>query len=172
MAASGSAEVRSIVSTLLAVAGLIVACGAGAAEGAASGTVTYQTRSGGVTATPTHAFLLRGPDAVDALRMIRRLVLSASDLGARIAACKTMSCVDAELGEGITVDISEGPRLDYWVVFNGQKVQYSGTAPPAALRLRTDTPSHLAGKLVIDDSSAGGPRVDVEFDASMTREFR
>ena len=30
----------------------------------------------------------------------------------------------------MTVDFDAGPRLNYWVVANGQKIQYSGTAKP------------------------------------------
>lgn len=163
---------RAIVRTTLCAVALAVAFSAGATEGTASGTVTYRAKSGVLSVMPRHAFLVRGPDAVDNSRVIRRLVLSTSDLGAKIDACKAMSCADAELGEGMSVDLDSGPRLNYWVVFNDQRVQYSGTALPAALKLTTDTPLRLSGKLSIDDTGAGGPRVDVEFDAPLIREFR
>ena len=166
------AEARTIVGRLLTGAALAVACGATAAEGTANGAVTYRAKSGVVTAMPKHAFLVKGPDALDQSRVIRRLVFSAGDLGAKIGACKTMSCTDAELGEGMSVDLDAGRRLNYWAVFNDQRVQYSGTADPAALKLTTETPSRLAGKLAIDDSAAGGARVDIEFDASLIKEFR
>jgi hypothetical protein len=42
----------------------------------------------------------------------------------------------------MTVDFDVSPRLNYWVVGNGQKVQYSGTAKPEeTLKLTTDTAS-------------------------------
>ncbi|HET7032867.1 MAG TPA: hypothetical protein VFJ48_07055 [Casimicrobiaceae bacterium] len=170
--ASGDADPRGIIGALLGAVALAVACGASAAEGTARGTVTYQAKSGLLTAMPKHAFLVKGPDAVDSSRMIRRLVFSTNDLGARIVSCKTMSCADAELGEGMTVDLDAGRRLNYWVVFNDQKIQYSGTAEPAALKLTTDAPGRLAGKLVVDDSAAGGARVDIEFDTPLIKEFR
>ena len=170
--AMGDAQVRAIVGTFLGAVALVVSCGATAAEGTANGTVTYKAKAGVVTAMPKHAFLVRGPDAVDPSRVIRRLVFSTSDLGAKIGACKTMGCTDADLGEGMTVDLDAGRRLNYWVVFNGQKIQYSGTVEPAALKLATDTPGRLAGKLAIDDSAAGGARVDIEFDARLIKEFR
>jgi hypothetical protein len=37
---------------------------------------------------------------------------------------------------------------------------------------RRDTPLPLSAKLSIDDSGAGGARVDVEFDAPLIKEFR
>ena len=72
----------------------------------------------------------------------------------------------------MTLDLDASRRLNYWVVFNDQRVQHSGTAEPAALKLTAENPARLAGKLVIDDSAAGGPRVDIEFDAPLIREFR
>ena len=103
---SRNAEPRGIVGALVGAVGLAVACGAIAAEGTASGTVTYRAKSGVVTATPKHAYLVKGPDAVDQSRIIRRLVFSTSNLGAKIGACKTMSCPDAELGEGVTLGLT------------------------------------------------------------------
>jgi hypothetical protein len=170
--APGDAALRGIGGLVLCAVALGAACGAGAAEGTASGSVTYQAKSGVLSATPRHAFLVKGPDAIDTSRVIRRLVFSASDLRAKIGACRSMSCADAELGEGMSVDLDSGPRLNYWVVFSDQKIQYSGTAPPAVLTLTTDTPARLSGKLSIDDSRAGGPRVDIEFDAPLIKEFR
>jgi hypothetical protein len=64
-----------------------------------------------------------------------------------------------------------GPRLNYWFVANDQLVQYSGTATPDTLKLATDTPQRVAGKLTIDDSKAGGAKASVEFDATLLKEF-
>ena len=143
-----------------------------AADGIATGTVTYKAKVGVVKMQPRFAYLVRGPDVVDNSRIIRRLILSATDVGPRIAGCKTMMCTGADLDSGMTVDLDAGPRLGYWVVLNGQRVQYSGTARPATLSLTTDTPTRLAGKLVLDDSAAGGPQVDVEFDAQLLGEMK
>ena len=73
------------------------------------------------------------------------------------------------IGEGMTVDLDAGPRLNYWFVANDQRVQYSGTADPASLKLTTDAPQRLAGKWDLDARAAGGPRVQLEFDAALLK---
>ncbi len=163
---------KFVASVAAIVALAAVGINAAAADGTASGTLTYAAKSGSITMTPRYAYLVKGPDAVDTSKMIRHLILSPVDLGARIAACKTMSCTDADLKNGMTVDLDVGPRLNYWVVLNDQRVQYSGTARPAALELTANTPTRLAGKLVIDDSAAGGPKAEILFDAPLLKEIR
>jgi hypothetical protein len=143
-----------------------------AAGGSAKGTLIYKAKTGEIRASPKHAYLVKGPDAVDTSKTIRKLILSETDLGAKIAACKSMSCTDADLGSGMTVDLDAGPRLNYWVSLNDQRVQYSGTERPAALTATADTPARLAGRLALDAMSAGGPKVDVEFDAPLVKEFK
>lgn len=69
------------------------------------------------------------------------------------------------------VDLDAGPRLNYWVVLNDQRVQYSGTAKPAVLTLTADTATRLAGKLTLD-GTAGGPKVEIEFDAPLLKELK
>ena len=133
--------------------GRAVACDTFAADGTATGTLTYTSKSGAITMTPKYAYLVKGPDAVDTGKIIRHLILSPADLGAKIEACKTMGCTDSGLESGMTVDLDAGPRLNYWVVLNDQRVQYSGTEPPAALTLTTNTPARLAGKLVFDGAA-------------------
>ncbi|MEO8751148.1 MAG: hypothetical protein ABI624_00560 [Casimicrobiaceae bacterium] len=136
-----------------------------AAAGDAKGTVTYKGR----TATIKYAYLVKGPDMVSK-QTIRRLILSANDIGARIAACKTMGCTDGDLTEGLEVNFDSGPRLNYWMVLNGQKIQYSGTLKPEVLATSASDARRMAGKLVFDDAGAGGPKVDIEFDAALVKE--
>ncbi len=152
---------------LLACAGPLAA-----ADGVAKGSVTYKAKSGPITVSPKFAYLVKGPDAADNTVIVRHLILSATDIGARIRACQTLSCSDSDLGDGMTVDFDVGPRLNYWVVMNGQRVQYSGTVKPDAFRATANTPTRLAGKLVFDGSAAGGAAVDIEFDAALLTEFR
>jgi len=164
-----------VVRTALAgFVGLIAVAAAGhaiAAGGTAKGTLTYKSKSGVITMTPKFAYLVKGPDAVEPGKIIRHLIFSPTDLGAKIEACTTMSCTDSSLGSGLTVDLDVGPRLNYWVVLNDQRVQFSGTEQPAALFLTTDTPARLAGKLVFDGAVTGGPQVDIEFDVPLMKEL-
>jgi hypothetical protein len=80
-------------------------------------------------------------------------------------------CSDGDIGEGMTLDLDSGSRLNYWFVGNNQLVQYSGTADPATLKLTADTPQRVAGKWELDARAAGGPKVDVEFDATLIKEL-
>lgn len=148
---------------------------AGIALLAAATTVGAQTAKGtvaqsGKSATMKHAWLVVGPDRISK-ETIRRVILSADDIGAKIAACKTMSCTTSGLGNGMTVDLDVPPRLLFWVVLNDQRVQYSGTEMPAALKTTASDAKRVAGRLAIDKSSSGGPKLDVEFDAPVVKTF-
>ena len=147
---------------------LIAALGAGPAHAAdAKGTVAYKGR----TVDVKHAFLVQTTDAMSGKPM-RRLILSPKDIGAKIASCAKMSCVDGDLDEGLEVDFVEGPRLNYWLVMNGQKIQYSGTEPRESLASTANDAKKVAGTLRFDKTSAGGPKVDVTFDAPFTKELK
>ena len=137
--------------------------------GEAKGTITYKSKAGAIVVTIKNAYLIKGPDVVSG-KTIRRVVLSVADIGAKLGACGTMLCSDGDIGEGMTIDFDAGPRLNYWFVGNNQLVQYSGTADPASLKLTADTPQRLAGRWDIDESAAGGPRVQIEFDAPLVKE--
>ena len=139
-----------------------------AADGTAKGTVVYK----GNTAAIKHVWLVKGPDAVDPKLTIRRLVFSAADIGAKLKACKKMNCLSADLDDGVTVDLDAGPRLNYWVALKGQMVQYSGTAKLETLKATADTAAKVAGKLAIDDSAAGGGKIDIEFDVPLLVELK
>lgn len=126
----------------------------------------------GHSAAIKHAWLVTGPSDFEPGKTIRRVVLSSTDLGAKLQACKTFSCTDGEVLEGATIDFTSGPRLNYWVAMNGQKIQYSGTAQPGAFLARVDDPRRLAGRLSIDDAAAGGPKLEAEFDVTTLKEFQ
>jgi hypothetical protein len=149
---------------LLLMAGLATtAC----AADAATGSLDYR---GHVTALK-YAWLVTGPSDFEAGKTIRRVVLSATDIGAKLQACRTFSCTDGEVMEGATVDFTGGPRLNYWTVTNGQKVQYSGSVAVDAFVARANDSRHLAGRLAIDDTAAGGPQLNAEFDVALLKEF-
>ena len=69
----------------------------------------------------------------------------------------------------MTIDFDAGPRVNYWFVANDQRVQYSGTADPASVKLTTDSPSRIAGTWDLDAAAAGGPVVHVQFDAALAK---
>lgn len=158
-----------VLCALLAVALLTMT--ASVLADVAKGTATYKSKTGVVTVTFTHAYLMKGPDMMSG-GIMRRLVLSTSDIGAKLKACQSMMCSDGGIGEGMTIDFDAGPRLNYWFVAKDQLIQYSGTAKPDAAALTTDSPTRIAGTISLDAQAAGGPKVDVQFDASLVKELK
>ena len=143
--------------------------GDGAAAGNdAKGVLAYKTRS----TTLMYAWLVKGPYEQEPTKTVRRLILSATDISAKLQSCKTIMCADGSLTEGMTVDFDVSPRLNYWIALNGQKVQYSGTVTTDAFAAVTNDAAHLAGKLAIDDVASGGPKIDVEFNVTLFKEFK
>lgn len=134
----------------------------------AKGTLVYKGRS----ATLKYAWLVKGPYIEEPTKTVRRLILSARDISAELQACKTIMCADGQVTEGMTVDFDVSRRLNYWVALNGQKVQYSGTVTPDAFAAIANDAGHLAGRLVIDDVAAGGPKIDAEFNVIVFKEFK
>jgi hypothetical protein len=153
----------------LGVATLALAA-AGACGQSARGSIVYAAKDGERVVAPRYAYLVAGPDEVSG-KPIRRVVLSVEDAGARLRACRTMRCPEASLGEGMTIDFDAGPRLNYWLVADGQRVQYSGTAEPDSLALSANTPQKLAGRWTLDARAAGGPRIEIEFDAPLASDL-
>lgn len=138
-----------------------------AAAGDAKGTIAYKGR----TLDVKHAYLVQTTDSMSGKPM-HRLILSPKDIGGKIASCAKMSCVDGDLDEGIELDFVEGPRLNYWLVMNGQKIQYSGTEPKESLASTANDAKKVAGTLRFDKTGAGGPKVDVTFDAPFSKELK
>ena len=138
-----------------------------AAAGENKGTITAAKG----TVTVKYAYFVKGPDSLDPKKIIRKIILTDQDLGAKITACTTMSCADSDLTSGLTVDLDGGPRLNFWMVMNGGLVQHSGTVEATALKLTADEAKRLAGKLSFDKTTSGGPKVDADFDATLLKEF-
>lgn len=136
----------------------------------AQGTLSYQGKTKKTTVELTSVALISGPDIMDASQKFRRLIFSTADISAKIKSCATMGCVDDGF-EGLQLDLVEGPRYNYWLSLNGQMTQYSGTCPPEALKLTTNTPERLAGSFTLPGGSAGGPVIQVTFDAKMVKKF-
>ena len=145
---------------------LLLACPL-AAAGDAKGTVAYKGR----TLDVRHAYLVTIKDAMSGKPM-RRVVLAPKDIGDKIAACAKMSCVDGDLDDGVELDFVDGPRLNYWLVMNGQKIQYSGTEPKESLAATANDAKKVAGTVKFDSTAAGGPKVDVTFDAAFVKDLQ
>lgn len=135
----------------------------------ATGTLTA---TGKIPATVNvkHAYLIKGSNSFGD-KAVRLLILSELDQSAQIKSCSTMSCATEKLESGMTVEFDAGPRLLYWFVANGQRVQASGTAQPGTMTLTANTPERLAGKWNHDASAQGGPKIAVEFDTAVMKEF-
>ena len=136
----------------------------------AKGTLNHAAKSGRVVVNVKYAFLVKGPDDMSGKPM-RQLILSDVDLASHIKGCATLSCASNKLESGMTVDFDAGPRLNFWFVGNGQRVQASGTAQPETMKLTANSPQRLAGKWTHDASAQGGPKIDIEFDAALSKEF-
>ena len=79
------AWIRSLRAVALAFAAAsALAAGTAGAGNEAKGTIAYKTR----TTTLKYAWLVKGPDSMDPKTTIRTLILSADDIGARLAASR------------------------------------------------------------------------------------
>lgn len=158
---------RSIQFSALAVLLAVVAPASHAADKAV-GTLKYKTDSLALK----YAWLVRGPDEMDASKTTLRIYLTDTDVGAKIKACRTLSCADGAMNDGVMVDFSDARHLGYSLRTNGGRQQYSGGTDPSAFTLSVNKPDHLAGKLHIDDAAAGGAKVDAEFDLTLASTFK
>ncbi|MEO6689662.1 MAG: hypothetical protein ABIS07_12005 [Dokdonella sp.] len=160
-------NVRSPGRSLLLAISLIASTNAIAAD-KASGSATFKTWS----STIKYAFLVRGPDEMDESKTVLRIYLSSADIGAKIKACKTLSCADAALTDGAMVDFGDARHLAYATRLNGERAQYSGGTDLSAFTLTTNKPDHLVGKVHVDDVATGGAKVDAEFDLTLASTFK
>lgn len=151
--------VYAVALSLALESGVAIAAGTDA-----KGTIVYKGR----TTAVKYAYLVTGPWSVTK-EQTRRLILSSSDLGPKIAACKTFSCTDDDLRDGLQVNLGTGQRFEFWVVQNDQKVQFSGSEPVAALAAKVNDGKQLTGKIKFEQSAFGGLKVDVEFDAALAK---
>lgn len=134
------------------------------------GKLLYKTSKKSFDINLNFAHFIVGPDTFDPNKKIRRLIFTEKSLNDKIKSCDAMNCVDPAI-EGLQVDLDAAHRILYWVNLNGQLVQYSGTAVYEKLSLTTDTKEQIAGTFKFDDSAAGGPTVDVTFDAKLLKIF-
>ena len=160
-----------LLTVILGTGGLtIFTASAYAAGGTAKGAIKIKDK----TVDLKHAYLVKGPDAFDSSKTVSTVIITPNDISKEITECKSASCASG-ITEGMTVgkeDFGSTTRVVYWVVTNDGMMQYSGNDDVSALVLTTDTADRMAGKLTIDDSAADGPKIDVEFDAPLAKEFK
>lgn len=140
-------------------------------KGQASGKLTYKSANKTIEIPLQNVVFLSGPDPFEKDKMIRRLVFSEKDLSGGLTTCNDINCLDSIM-EGIQFDLNNTARINYWLSLDNQKIQYSGTAPREVLVLLTDKPDRLTGTLRLDNTGAGGPVVEITFDATRSKLFR
>ena len=141
-----------------------------AAGGTAKGTIKLKDK----TVEVKYAYLIKAPDSFDESKTVSTVIITPNDISKAITECQSGSCASG-ITEGMTVgkeDFGGTIRVVYWVVTKDGMMQYSGNDDVSALVLTTDTADRMAGKLTIDDSAAEGPKIDVEFDAPLAKEFK
>jgi hypothetical protein len=140
----------------------------GAPAGHANGTASFDKH----TATIRYGWLVRGPGEFDRKQSIFRVYFSSTNIGAKIQACDSLSCLDESLVDGAFVEFGDASNVNYWVTLGGGGVQFSGGTNAKALVLTTNAPNHIAGKVRIDDTSFHGATLDVSFDLPLLKTFR
>lgn len=136
----------------------------------AHGTIVYQSESGPIKIEVKHALLVKFSDRVFGT-VVRQVILSTVDLGPALRKCRDMAmCSSGILREGITLTFDAMPVVPFWFVASDQRVQYSGVADRASVELTADTPERLAGRWRLPATRADGLTLEVEFDASVTKE--
>ncbi|MFI5324078.1 MAG: hypothetical protein ACHQ6U_11265 [Thermodesulfobacteriota bacterium] len=159
---------RTISIVVLALAAAVVFGIAARAAGTVPGSVEYQ----GNSVKFTHVYLISSPDMFDPKATVRTLILTDADIGDKITACYSVFCATGLVLNGMTVEFSHNPRLTYWVGVKNQLKQVTGSAIPVEVfKPKADTPDHLAGLLMIDDSGIKGPKGTAEFDVTLTKSF-
>jgi hypothetical protein len=143
---------------------------AATAGGTAKGTIKLKNQ----TIEFNYAYLIKGPDAFDPEKTLSTIIVTPNDIIQKISECQSTLCAGG-ISEGMTLgkeDFGSTTRVVYWVVTKDGMMQYSGNANVSALVLITDKPDRMTGKLNVDDSSANGPKIDLEFDAPLVKEFK
>ena len=156
-------------SATLPLALLLIASVASAQQGGtAKGTLTLQGSDGSSSVTFAHAYYVTAPDSFDKTKPERRLVFTAEDQAAAIAACDTYRCAQLPMIDGLTFYLADQGMANWWAHVG--QTQMSGVALSSALKLRVDTPDHLAGTFKIGGGGASATAT-IEFDAKLTKAF-
>lgn len=134
-------------------------------SGQAIGTVTYKDK----TVTLEHAYLIVGDNHGT---RVRKVILSAVDIEDEIAGASSLRGASGEMREGISFELSETmPFVGYWMAIADQSMQVSSPLDMRLFATTVDTPQRVAGKVSFDETGSGGPKVEVSFDATLTKSF-
>jgi hypothetical protein len=135
------------------------------ASGQAIGTVKYKDK----TVTLQHAYLIVGDNHGT---RVRKVILSAVDIEDQIAGASSLMGASGKMREGISFELDETmPFVGYWMAIVDQSMQVSAPLDAKLFVTTTNTPQRVAGKVSFDQTGSGGPKVEVSFDAALTKSF-
>lgn len=149
--------------SFLCAASLCAFAGVAAAQ-TASGTVEFPKAS----VTVNHAYLIT---ANEGGKTVRRVIISATDLASKITKCDVMACASDELKQGIEIEMDGGDKLSVFAVVD-KKTQMTVTAPRSSFNATANAGEAVAGALAVDATSKDGPKINVQFDAKLTKAFK
>jgi len=141
-----------------------LAAHAAVGSGQASGTLVHK----GKTVVLKYAYFIKGTNMGFPLRQV---VLSTTDIGPAMAADSSLLTAGDRLREGIMVCVDAGKMLRYWMAISDQTEQVSTMFPAKEFAASANDANRIAGRLIFDHTRSGGPKVDVEFDAGLLKEF-
>ena len=118
--------------------------------------------------TFAHAYYITGPGSFDNTQKERRIVFTAEDHAAAITECANYRCAQLPMIDGLTFYLADQGMANWWAHVG--QTQNSGVAMSSDVKLRVDTPDHLAGTFKIGGGGAGATAT-VEFDAKLTKDF-
>ena len=164
--------IHRIPNPLLLGAALIFVLGAAAlraasvpTSGQAIGTVKYEDK----TVTLEHAYLVVGDNHGT---RVRKVILSAVDIEDAIVGASSLMGASAKLREGIAFELDETmPFVGYWMAIANQSMQVSAPLDAKLFATTVNTPQRVAGQVSFDQTGSGGPKVEVSFDATVTKSF-
>jgi hypothetical protein len=134
-------------------------------SGQAIGTVKYKDK----TVTLEHAYLVVGDNHGTS---VRKVILSAVDIEDEITSASSLMSAGAKLREGISFELDETmPFVGYWMAIADQSMQVSAPLDAKLFVTTVNTPQRVAGKVSFDQTGSGGPKVEVSFDATVTKSF-
>ena len=159
-----NALITRAVSKAFAIAGLAFFAGSVLASdgGMARGNLSIEIDGPPDQVAITQAYLVSGPDSLDAAKITRRIIFSAADMRPAIEACADANCALYFSQERVWVSLDDEAMMSWHAQINDK--QASGMTSRAGLVLTTDKPDRVAGTLKLDMM---GVKANIEFDAPL-----